>query len=162
MEPLKYAFSLNSVPTSVDNCFGSWIKSFPKNEKKLVFVGVSAVFWTLRKCRNNVIFEKKLYSDPMILIKLICFWVVGWSILQIKEVNKEVLMVGARLLERVASEVYKSSQGWTHTAENWWLKKKQSGSADDDLCLLHCVAVQRWRLPSPLMIKKNSSQQIGA
>lgn len=64
--------------------------------------------------QDSVIFEKK-DSDPMILIKLICFYITGWSILQIKEANKEVLMLGARLLEQVASGVYKASQGRRHS-----------------------------------------------
>lgn len=72
------------------------------------------MFWTLWKCRNGIIFDSKLYNDPMILIKLICFWIVGGSILQIKVENKEVLMLGGKLLKRVANEVYRSSQGWRH------------------------------------------------
>lgn len=111
---LKCAFGLNSVPSSVENYFGRWIKTFRKNEKRLVLVGIFAVFWTLWKCRNGIIFDSKLYNDPMILIKLICFWIVGGSILQIKVENKEVLMLGGKLLKRVANEVYRSSQGWRH------------------------------------------------
>lgn len=96
---VKCAFGLKSTPSSMEECFGNWVKSFSKNDKKLVLVGVSAVFWTIWKCRNNVIFERKTYNDPMILVKLICYWIVGCAILQIKDVNREVLELGARLLE---------------------------------------------------------------
>ena len=48
----------------------------------------------------------------MTLIKLMTHWMVDWSILQIKEQTKKALELGARLLERVASEVYAASQGW--------------------------------------------------
>ena len=40
---------------------------------------------------------------------------MGWSILQMKVVNKEVLMVYMRTLEHVADELYSSSQVWSHT-----------------------------------------------
>ncbi|XBJ21533.1 hypothetical protein VPH35_000069 [Triticum aestivum] len=40
-------------------------------------------------------------NDPLILIKLICYWTMGWSILQIKEELREMLMPGAKLLKHV-------------------------------------------------------------
>mgnify|MGYP006267642221 FL=1 len=48
----------------------------------------------------------------MTIIKTMTHWMVDWSILQIKEQEKKVLELGARLLERVASEVYAAPQGW--------------------------------------------------
>lgn len=73
---LKCTFSLNSTLTALNDCFGIWIGSFLKNEKKLVLVGVSVVFWSIWRCNNDVIFEeKKLINDPIILIKLICYWI---------------------------------------------------------------------------------------
>lgn len=72
------------------------------------------MFWTLWKCRNNVIFENKTYIDPLILIKLVCYWIMGWSILQIKEEQKEVLMLEAKLPKHVASAIYKASHGWRY------------------------------------------------
>ena len=47
----------------------------------------------------------------MTLIKLMSYWMVDWSILQIKEQQKKVLELGARLLEWVANEVYAASRG---------------------------------------------------
>ena len=48
----------------------------------------------------------------MSIIKTMTHWMVDWSILQIKEQRKKALELGARLLERVASEVYAASQAW--------------------------------------------------
>ena len=50
----------------------------------------------------------------MIFIKLICFWIVGWTILQMGNENKEVLMIVAKLLEQVANEVLQIIAGWRH------------------------------------------------
>jgi hypothetical protein len=39
-------------------------------------------------------------------------WIVDWSILQIKNPEQKLLMLGAKLVERVASEIYRASQEW--------------------------------------------------
>lgn len=111
---LQCTFGLRKTPASIEECLGTWIKSFLKEDKKLVLVGISALFWTLWKCRNGVIFDNKFFTDPMTLIKLMCRWILDWSILQIKEQNREVMELGIKLLERVANEVYKASQGWRY------------------------------------------------
>jgi hypothetical protein len=67
---LQYAFDLKKTPSSIEECLGSLIKTFMKKEKKLVLVGISALFWTVWKCRNGVVFDNKRYTNPMILIKL--------------------------------------------------------------------------------------------
>ena len=53
-------------------------------------------------------------NDPMILVRLMVTWIGDWSILQTKKQNKRVLDLGTRLLEHVASDVYKASHGWRY------------------------------------------------
>lgn len=80
---LKCTFGLRSTPSLIEECFG--LKPFKKMTKKMVLVGISSLFWTIWKCRNGVIFLlKKSYCDSMTLVKLMCHWIVGWSILQTK------------------------------------------------------------------------------
>lgn len=105
-------FHLNSTRNNVTGCFSRWIRFFSKSDKQLVLVRVSAMFWTIwRKC-NDIIFEKKMISNPMTLIKLMCSWIIDSSVLQIKELGQRVLKLGAKLIERVASENYRASHGW--------------------------------------------------
>ena len=59
-----------------------------------------------------LIFEKKRINDPFYIIKLISRWLIDWSILQTKERPRKMLELGARVLERAASEVYTAGQGW--------------------------------------------------
>ena len=54
----------------------------------------------------------KRINDLIVLTKLMNHWIVDWSILQTEEPRKKVLELGAKLLERVTSEVYVASQGW--------------------------------------------------
>ena len=100
-------------------------------------------------------FKKKLYTGLMILIKLICFWIVGWTILRMGKENIVVLMVVAKLIERVANEVLQVIAGleiWGTT--NWWLKSKEGLSINDVLSALIVVVLPWLRLSAlpPLLL----------
>ena len=43
---------------------------------------------------------------------MMCGWISDWAILQRKDPEERMLMPGARLVEQVASDVYKAKQGW--------------------------------------------------
>lgn len=109
---IRWALDLRSIPVDLTDCFGRWIKSFPKEDKKLTLVGTSALLWAIWKCRNDIIFDRKKMNDPMGLIKLMCNWISDWAVLQIKDPGGRALMLGARLIKQVASEIYRASQGW--------------------------------------------------
>lgn len=109
---MRCAFDLNSIPDCLTDCLGRWIRLFPKHDKKLVVVGAAAMFWTIWRCRNDSIFERKTINNPLILVRLMCLWIADWSILQTKEPETRLLKLGARLVERVANAVYRASQGW--------------------------------------------------
>ena len=53
---IKCTFGLRRTPMSMQECLGSWLNSFGKEDKKLVLVGISATCWALWKARNGVIF----------------------------------------------------------------------------------------------------------
>ena len=91
---------------------GGWINKFNKEDKKMVMIGVSTLFWAIWKCRNAIVFERKRINDPFQIIKLMVRWLVDWSILQTKEPPRKMLELGARVLERAANEVYTAGQGW--------------------------------------------------
>ena len=82
------------------------LKLFAKNDQKLAMIGVGALMWTVWKCRNAVIFDGKNVMISM------TYWITSWSILQTKDQARRMLELGSRLLEQVASEVYRASQGW--------------------------------------------------
>lgn len=109
---LKCAFDLRSTPATLDVCFSGWIKTFPKQDKKMVLVGIAAMFWSLWRSRNDICFNRRNVTDPMTIVKMMCAWIADWSFLQIKEPKSRMLTVGARLLEQVASEAFRASQGW--------------------------------------------------
>lgn len=46
---LKCSFNLKSIPNNFEECFGGWVKTFVKQERKLVLVGISAMLWAIWK-----------------------------------------------------------------------------------------------------------------
>lgn len=81
------------------------------NTKNLVLVGVAAVLWILWKARNRACFDRILPTDPTELIFTICFTLGSWSILQIKEADREKVLWGAQLLKQIANGVFHSRFG---------------------------------------------------
>lgn len=77
----------------------------------MVLVGVYAVIWTIWIRESDIVFERKQINDPMVLIKLFCDWITKWAILHIKEEHCKVLMLSARLIEQVTSEVTELHKG---------------------------------------------------
>ena len=47
-----------SPPRSVCHMFGSWLSNQSKKIRNLIWVGVAAVCWAIRNCRNDIIFNK--------------------------------------------------------------------------------------------------------
>ena len=47
----------------------------------------------------------------MKLVKLTCNWIMDWAVLQRKDPEEKIFMLGARLIEQVASEIYMATQG---------------------------------------------------
>lgn len=82
---LRCSFDLASIPVNLHDCFGRWIRTFLKCEKQLVLVGISALFWSIWRCRNDVIFNCKNHCDPMTIVRLLCNWIIEWPVLQKKK-----------------------------------------------------------------------------
>ena len=109
---LRCAFNLNTIPDSMEGLFGTWLNSFNAGKKNMVLVGVAAVLWSIWNARNEICFDNKKIHDPMVLVHRVIHWINLWSMLQIKQGNREAMTWGAKLLERVVNEVFHASRGW--------------------------------------------------
>ena len=115
----RYVWNVVSVATgfscqfeNTDHCLTSYLDKFDKNSKKLCMVGIAAVFWGIWKTRNLACFENKWPSEPIEVVHRICYWIDWWANLQGTEDAKLELQRGARLLARVADDVFKGARGW--------------------------------------------------
>lgn len=91
---LKCAFDLPVLPNSVEELWLTWLPAFSGNSKKLVMVGVAGLLWVLWNTRNRACFSNVRITSPFGVIKLLCYWLNLWSILQTKETSKKSSSVG--------------------------------------------------------------------
>lgn len=68
---MKCAFDMFDILDSVHDLFNSWVKKINKNDRGLVVVGISTIFWTLWKLRNRVVFYNNRVTDPFVPVNMI-------------------------------------------------------------------------------------------
>ena len=112
------SFGLNCNFSSVGQCISIWLRRYGKKKRNLVAVGVAAVIWSIWKARNLACFQNKWPDEPHSVIFQVCYWIQHWSSLQVKQKGKDKLMFCAKLLEKVAREVYGARRSWT----SWTLR----------------------------------------
>jgi hypothetical protein len=105
------AFQLVRPPDRVDDLFGGWIKSFPKNQRNLVLCGAGALCWILWKTRNDAYFNKKYPNDPTDVIYRLFNVLTGWAFLQTYQ-DRGKVEEGVNKLKTVIREAYARSHGW--------------------------------------------------
>ena len=109
---LSCTFNFGRKPNSIQDMFGIWLGSFSKGKRRLTLVGIAAIIWTIWNTRNAICFENKKLNDLVALIHMIVNWINSWAILQPKQESREDLIWGAKLLERVGSDIFNATHGW--------------------------------------------------
>ena len=72
---VNFAYDL-PPPTNITNMFGNWLNGVDKSSKARIRIGVSALCWSIWRCRNDVIFNK---SKKLIFCRLSIWWHIGCS-----------------------------------------------------------------------------------
>ena len=109
---LKYAFNLKDIPDDLDLVMRGWAKTFLKEERGLVWIGISAICWTIWKLRNNVIFDNNRVNDPCVPVNLLLKNLHDWNLLQKNPVRNKMMEAGLRQICEVAEEVFQAAHGW--------------------------------------------------
>ena len=91
-------------PTSVTNIYGPWLDGIPNTFSALIWVGASALLWSLWLCINGCIFNGKI-SSPMQVIYRCTHCLCTCSTLHRTEHQSLFKAVFMRL-ERVDREVF--------------------------------------------------------
>ncbi|KAG8045329.1 hypothetical protein GUJ93_ZPchr0008g13376 [Zizania palustris] len=108
---LKIGFNIGPFANQ-DHLWRAWYLNLNIHLRKLVGVGLAAVFWTIWKTRNEVCFQNKTVKDPLVIVNLICYWMSSWMILQKSEEGGRKLALAVRLLEHLASDLISRNHGW--------------------------------------------------
>jgi hypothetical protein len=104
------AFGLRPPKDIADLC-GVWLNQVDQRIRSQICVGISAFFWFIWLCRNDVTFDgKKLYSYLQVIFRA-TYWTRFWSTMQ-KNRNKQLLKWVCRTLETVAMEIF-AKHGWS-------------------------------------------------
>jgi hypothetical protein len=113
----RYAWGVVNCVFSLDlnlksvNDLSRWAFTLPMKARSLVAVGVSVVIWALWKTRNATCFRNVFPYDPTSVITRDSHWLMFWSGLQ-KPGRREILANGAKVLLRVAAEIFSTRRGW--------------------------------------------------
>ena len=106
------AFGTGFQFTSAEHAISVWLKGKNKKQRGLWTVGVAATLWGIWKTRNAACFEK-WPDEPCDVVFRISYWIQWWSLLQVKQCAKDRLAYFARLLEKVAKEIFGARRIWT-------------------------------------------------
>ena len=106
---VRCVFNL-TPPVSIENMFGNWLTGIPTKLKSQLLVGASALCWSIWCCRNDVVFNKKMITNPLQVIFLCGFWLRAWATLQ-KSDQREYMVDGSLRLEAIAKQIL-NSHGW--------------------------------------------------
>ena len=103
---------INCQFSSVEEVVSRWLKRHFKKKRSLLAVVVTAVFWGIWKVRNSACFQGVWPDEPCVVVFKICYWIQWWALLQATQGVKDRLIYFAKLLERVATEVFGARRSW--------------------------------------------------
>ena len=115
----RYVWNIVSVSTGLNcqfvdanHCLTDWLNGFKGKTKLKVAVGLAAVFWGLWKSRNLACFENKWPLEPIEIVHKVCYFIDIWANLQKSEDVKLERQLGAKLLGRVAEDIFRGARSW--------------------------------------------------
>jgi hypothetical protein len=84
-------------PTNITNMFGNWLNGVDKQSKVLIRIGVSALCWSIWRCRNDIIFNNKKNFNFLQVIFSMVHWIQLWALLSSQE-QQDVMASGCTRL----------------------------------------------------------------
>jgi hypothetical protein len=101
-------------PTNITNMFGNWLNGVDKKSKERIRSGVSALCWSIWKCRNNIIFNKSKSLNVLQVLHTMVHWVQLWALL-LPQAQRDATYTGCNQLLTVAQDIL-SRAGWQPTS----------------------------------------------
>jgi hypothetical protein len=108
---VHFAYAL-PPPTNITNMFGNWLNGVDKTSKNRIRIGVSALCWSIWRCRNDIVFNKSKKFNVLQVIHMVAHWVQLWALL-LPPAQRDAMDTGCRHLLTVAQDIL-SRVGWRH------------------------------------------------
>jgi hypothetical protein len=99
-------------PTSIPNMFGNWLNGVDMKSKARIRIGVSALCWSIWRCRNNIIFNKSKNLNLLQVIHMMVYWMQQWALLQVPT-QRDIMDSGCKQLLTVVQDILYRA-GWQH------------------------------------------------
>jgi exonuclease III len=99
-------------PSNVDDMFGNWLNGVDKQSKDLIRIGVSALCWSIWRCRNDIIFNNKTKFDFLQVLFSMVHWIRLWALLS-PQAHQDVMATGCIRLQTVVLDIL-CRAGWQH------------------------------------------------
>lgn len=101
-------------PTNITNMFGNWLNGVDKFNKDRIRIGVSALCWSIWRCRNDIIFNNIKSFNFLQVIHMVAHWVQQWALL-LPQDQRDTMATGCRRLLMVAQDISNLAT-WQHTS----------------------------------------------
>jgi hypothetical protein len=101
---IQVTFGL-SIPLNIKHVFGDWVQRMKEKDKKLLFVGMGAMFWSIWLSRNDIVFNKTPISSYMQVMLRATYWTRTWAVLQKKE-SQRFLRTACRLIQTLTMDIF--------------------------------------------------------
>jgi hypothetical protein len=108
---VNFTYNLPS-PSNISHMFGSWLDGVEKHDKAIVRIGVSALCWSIWKCRNDIIFNKRKNFHFLQVIYSMLHWIQLWALLS-PMAQRDVMDTGCRRLRMAVRDIL-CQAGWQH------------------------------------------------
>jgi hypothetical protein len=108
---IHFTYSL-PPPTNITNMFSNWLNGVDKTYKSRIRVGVSALCWSIWRCRNNVVFNNSKSFNVLQVIHMIIHWMQQWALL-LPQAQRDAMDFGCNQLRTVAQDILFRA-GWQH------------------------------------------------
>ena len=96
-------------PKSMTHMLWNWLTGISMKERRLIFVGAAALIWAIWCTRNDLIFEKKIFTLFMRAVFRGAYWLQFWSLLQ-REDTRKTICLASKALEVVALDIFVNNE----------------------------------------------------
>jgi hypothetical protein len=107
------------APSNIKHVYGGWAQNMNAKNKRLLFVWMGTMFWSIWLNRNDIIFNKTSISFYMQVIFRATYWTRMWALFQ-KEEEQTVLRIACQLVETLTMEIFAKHGWWSSNRLSLW------------------------------------------